>query len=146
MKKLLVFFLMFVVGNVWAINQENFIGLWKTKDGKSIIKIYKKQNGEFAGKIVWLAEPLDEKGHPKSDSKNPDENLKKRPLLNLELLYGFYFKNSELKDGKIYDPKSGKTYNCVIKTKGSDLIIRGYIGISLFGRSETWKHCSKIPR
>ncbi len=139
MKKIFILFMMMIVANIWTVNQQNFLGFWKTKGGKSIIKIYKKNNGEFAGKIVWLAEPLDKNKQPKTDSKNPNENLKNRPLLNLELLQGFHYKDSVLKGGKIYDPKSGKTYNCIIKYKNSNLVIRGFIGISLFGRSETWE-------
>ena len=144
MKKIIILFLAIITTNVFAINSDNFIGLWKTKDGKSIIKIYRKNN-EFAGKIVWLAEPLDENGKLKTDIKNPDKNLRQNKLINLELLHGFRLKKSVLKDGKIYDPKSGKTYSCIIKSKKSKLKIRGYIGVSLFGRTEIWTRCSKIP-
>ena len=43
-------------------------------------------------------------------------------------------------DGTIYDPMSGKTYDCTMKIKdgGKSLDIRGYIGVSLFGRTSTW--------
>jgi uncharacterized protein (DUF2147 family) len=145
MRKIPILLFIVFATTIFGINQDNFVGLWKTKEGKSIIKIYKINRNEYAGKIVWLSEPLDENGQPKKDNKNPIENLRDKMLLNLEILKGFHLVKNLLKDGKIYDPKSGKTYSCVIKYKKPNLAIRGFIGISLFGRSETWRPCSKIP-
>jgi len=144
MKKIFILILTILSTSIFGVSSDNFTGLWKTKGGKSIIKIY-KINNEYEGKIVWLEEPLDKNGTAKQDTKNPNKHLRKNKLLNLEILHGFKFKKSVLKDGKIYDPKSGKTYSCIIKSKKSNLVIRGYIGISLLGRSETWEHCTKIP-
>ncbi|MNR06667.1 hypothetical protein D3C85_1227480 [compost metagenome] len=79
-------------------------------------------------------------GKPKLDSKNPDENLKKRALLNLEILKDFDYDGSKWTDGTIYDPKSGKTYSCNLSLKSTDVLnVRGYVGISLLGRSETFR-------
>ena len=43
-------------------------------------------------------------------------------------------------DGSIFDPKSGKTYHCklTVSADGEKMTVRGYMGISLFGRSQTW--------
>jgi uncharacterized protein (DUF2147 family) len=83
--------------------------------------------------------PNDDQGKPKADKKNPDENLKSRPLLNLELLKDFTFDGKDTwKDGTIYDPKSGKTYSCKMVIEEDKLKIRGYVGISLLGRTEVW--------
>ena len=76
----------------------------------------------------------------KTDAKNPEARLKSRPILGLEILKDFVFDDGKWTDGKIYDPKSGKTYSCNMTMKGNDVLnMRGYIGISLIGRSETWK-------
>ena len=113
-------------------------GLWynDVKCGK--ILIYKQPNGKFYGKVIWLREPL-KNGKPKVDELNQDENLRSRPRLGLPVLADFV-KDGDDKytDGTIYDPNNGKTYSCTITYKGKTLAIRGYIGISLFGRTTTW--------
>jgi uncharacterized protein (DUF2147 family) len=55
-------------------------------------------------------------------------------------LWGFnYSKENNWEDGKIYDPKNGKTYSCKIKmTNPNNLEVRGFIGVSLIGRTDTW--------
>jgi uncharacterized protein (DUF2147 family) len=87
-----------------------------------------------------LKAPKDEKGQAKLDVKNPEANLKTRPILGLEMLKDFVYDDGKWVDGKIYDPKTGKTYSCNMNIKANgDLNVRGYIGISLIGRSDTWK-------
>ena len=55
------------------------------------------------------------------------------------MLKGFSFDDGEWVDGSIYDPKTGKTYSCKMTLKGNDkLSVRGYIGISLIGRTDVW--------
>ncbi|MCY1538126.1 hypothetical protein D9M68_736500 [compost metagenome] len=99
-----------------------------------------KEGEKFFGKLIWLKEPYNEKGLPKTDIKNPDPKARTRPLLGLELLRDFIFENGKWTAGKIYDPKSGKTYSCILSLReNGQLNIRGYIGISLLGRSEDWK-------
>lgn len=124
-----------------AQNADDIIGYWKTGDGKGIIQVYKKADKYF-GKIVWLAEPNDpETGQPKKDKKNEKEALRSRPVLGLENLTNFSFiKKGLWEEGEIYDPKSGETYSCTIKMPDiNTLEVRGYVGISLFGRTDTWK-------
>ncbi len=112
--------------------------LWFNEEKTAKIQIYKATDGKFYGKIVWLKEPL-RNGKPKVDDKNPKEALQKQPLIGLSLLKGFNKDgDNEYEDGTIYDPKNGKTYSCIIKHKGTHLDVRGYIGISLIGRTTTW--------
>lgn len=123
----------------FAQNKDLILGQWVNATGEAHIEIFKK-NDKFYGKIIWLKAPKDEKGNPKTDIKNPDPDLKSKPVMGLELLRDFVYEDGKWTDGKIYDPKSGKTYSCNITDKGNgQLNIRGYIGISLIGRSETWK-------
>lgn len=123
-----------------ADNPDAVVGVWKTGDGNAIVRIYK--NGEkYQGKIVWLKEPNDpETGKPKLDKNNPTETLKNRPILGLVNTWGFKFIEKDLWDeGNIYDPKSGNTYSCTIKmTNANTLEVRGYIGVSLIGRTDVW--------
>lgn len=123
----------------FAQNKDAILGKWINSSGEAHVEITKKGEKYF-GKIVWVKEPKDEKGNNKTDVKNPDEKLKSRPILGLEILKDFVFSDGKWTDGKIYDPKSGKTYSCNMSMKGNDVLnMRGYIGISLIGRSETWK-------
>jgi len=116
------------------------IGNWLVQDKKAKVQIFKRGNKYF-GKIVWLKEPNDARGKPKLDKENSEENLRNRPVMGLEMLRDFEYDEDRVwEDGEIYDPKNGKTYSCkmTLSEDGKTLDVRGYIGISLIGRSQTW--------
>ena len=75
------------------------------------------------------------------DKNNPDETKRTTPLLGYNNLLGFSYKGkSEYDGGTIYDPENGNAYNCNISLKDDNTLeVRGYIGVSLFGRTDTWK-------
>ncbi|ADY51419.1 Protein of unknown function DUF2147 [Pseudopedobacter saltans DSM 12145] len=139
MKKLLIFSVFLLVNTlVFGQKSDEILGKWLNKDKEAHLQIYKKGNKYF-GKLSWLKEPNDEEGKPKRDSKNPSEELRGRPILGLEILKDFTFNNGVWQDGTIYDPKSGKTYSCKMTLEGKNrLNVRGYIGISLLGRTEVF--------
>ncbi len=116
------------------------VGLWETGTGKARVNIIKSGN-YYYGRIVWLREPNNEEGKPKVDKNNPDETKRTVALLGLRMLSSFEFKGNNLwEDGTIYDPESGSTYSCTINmTDKNTMNIRGYIGISAFGRTDVWK-------
>lgn len=125
--------------SVFAQKNDDILGKWINPSGEGQIEIYKKGDKYF-GKLVWIKEPNDESGKPKTDVKNPNTSLRNKPLLGLEILKDFVFEDKKWTDGNIYDPKTGKTYSCTMTIKeNGQLNIRGYIGISLIGRSESWK-------
>ena len=121
-------------------NPDDIVGVWKTGEGTAMVRIYK--NGDkYQGKVVWLKEPIDpETGKPKVDKNHPDEASRKRAVLGLINIWGFLYKdNNTWDDGNIYDPKNGNTYSCTIKlTSPNSLEVRGYIGVSLIGRTDNW--------
>jgi uncharacterized protein (DUF2147 family) len=120
-----------------AQNADGIIGKWLNPSGEGQVQIYKR-DGKFFGKLAWIKVP-DRDGKPKTDINNPDPNLRSRTELGLELLKDFTFDGDDVyEDGTIYDPKSGKTYSCKMTLEGNQLKIRGYVGISLFGRTEVW--------
>ena len=119
---------------------DDLLGTWLNEDKDGHVKIY-KEKGKYYGKLIWLKNPIDEEtGKAKLDKHNDDEDLQKRPLQDLVLLTDFvYDEDGEWEDGEIYDPKSGNTYSCYIKMESMDKIkVRGYIGISLIGRTTYW--------
>jgi uncharacterized protein (DUF2147 family) len=126
---------------------DDIISNWKNGEGTGIIQIYKTTSGHYAGKIVWLKEPLDpDTKKPKLDKRNPDESLRNVPTLGLINVKGLSFDEKEKKwiDGTIYDPKTGKEYSCkATLTDKNTLEIRGFIGLSMFGRTDTWTRMIK---
>jgi len=112
--------------------------LWLTQDKDAKIWVYKATDGKFYGKITWIREP-DRDGKPKTDINNPDKTRRNDPELGLVILKGFRKSHdNEYVDGTIYDPKNGKTYSCKMTLEGNQLFVRGFVGISLLGRTATW--------
>jgi uncharacterized protein (DUF2147 family) len=124
-----------------APDADALLGVWEPSNGKARVKVEKLGNKYF-GKIVWLKEPLDAATNlPKVDKNNPDVALRSTPLKGFRLLKDFeYTTTNTWEEGTIYDPENGNTYKCIIKMKDENTLdIRGYIGISTFGRTDIWK-------
>ena len=121
-------------------NADDIVGVWVTGSGKAHVKIDKVGNYYF-GRVVWLKEPLNDLGKPKLDKNNEDVTKRNKAIMGMQLLGGFEWKNDNLWDnGNIYDPENGKTYKCKIDLENlSTMNVRGFIGISLFGRTDIWK-------
>lgn len=119
--------------------KETVEGYWLNQEKDAKIEIYKAKDGKFYGKIIWLKEPTRD-GKPKTDINNPKENMRATPIMGMLILKAFKKEDEkDYEDGTIYDPKSGKTYSCNITVKNANtLSIRGYVGISLIGRTTVW--------
>jgi uncharacterized protein (DUF2147 family) len=126
-----------------TVSADAIVGTWLTASGKAKVQIY-KEGEKYNGRIVWLKTPTYEDGKVKTDKNNPDKTKQSTPLLGLNMLKGFEFDEDEWEDGTIYDPENGKTYSCTIKYRDGKLDLRGYIGISLIGRTQTWYKVSDI--
>ena len=113
-------------------------GKWLSGDGDGLIAVH--VDGTAVSAQI-LGSPNKDPNRPKTDVHNPDPKLRDRPLLGLDIFKGFtYDGNGEWSGGTIYDPNSGKTYSCKLKLVDPDTLkVRGYLGISLIGRTETWK-------
>jgi uncharacterized protein (DUF2147 family) len=113
-------------------------GIWLTenKDGK--VEIYRSGNMYF-GKLIWGKYVMDANGKPNYDVKNPDPNLRTRPLKDLVFLTGLVYEEEKWVKGKAYDSTSGKTYSCEVAIKGKNLYLRGYFGITLLGKTTVWQ-------
>jgi uncharacterized protein (DUF2147 family) len=116
-------------------------GKWFNQEKSAHIEIYKGVGGKLAGRIVWLKEPNDEAGKPKTDPLNPNEKLRSRSRLGMVVLSGLKASSTAnyWDGGTIYDPKSGKTYslNMTAMPDGT-LKLRGYMGVSLLGKTQVW--------
>ncbi len=130
---------------VHAAAETDVTGKWTTTGGQSRVEICKAADGTVEGKIAWLSEPDypagdAEAGKPKHDRKNPDGSLQNQPIIGLVFLKGFKFDGKkEWSGGTVYDPESGKTYKGKLWLENENtLAMRGFIGISLLGRTEKW--------
>ena len=124
-----------------AIGASSPIGLWKNED--ATFSIF-ENDGKLGARIVGLREPTTPEGKEKTDIHNPDPAKRDRPILGLVFMSGF-IKKSDVRweNGTIYDPKSGNTYSCFMQLDGPDKIkVRGFIGISLIGRTDIWTRVS----
>jgi len=129
------------ISNITLAANNTPAGLWKTIDDntgkpRSLIRIT-ETNGEYSAVI--------EKGLLASDTgdavcdKCTDERKGKR-IIGMTIVNGIKQKGDDFEGGEILDPDNGKTYRCKMKLDptGNKLEVRGFIGISLFGRSQTW--------
>ena len=118
---------------------QSIVGKWKTIDDetgveKSIVEIYQKK-GFYYGKVIEIKE-AEHRNKKCTLCKGEDQN---KPILGLVVIKKLAKNDDVFNGGTITDPKNGKQYRCKISLDGKDkIIVRGYIGISLFGRSQTW--------
>jgi uncharacterized protein (DUF2147 family) len=117
-------------------------GLWKTIDDgtgkeRSYVRIV-EVGGELQGKVEKIF-PF-----PGDDPENLCDKCKgerkDQPVVGMTILWGLKDEGGVWKGGEILDPDNGKTYRCkmTLSENGRELDVRGYIGISLIGRTQTW--------
>jgi uncharacterized protein (DUF2147 family) len=123
-----------------AADAQSPIGLWKTIDDKTgkqraLVRIY-LQDGKYFGKIEQSFTPGAE---TRVCSECTDER-KNQPIIGLLIIRNVVLKDGEYAGGDILDPDNGSVYRCKFRLEdgGSVLIVRGFIGFSLLGRSQTW--------
>lgn len=127
--------------NILAQNKKDIAGLWQSRgdDGKeaeSDIKIW-NDNGEYKAKIVKIYDKESQNNRcSECDKDDPRYNQK---ILGMTILYKLKKTGeNEWTGGKILDPESGGIYDCKMWLDNGKLVIRGYIGLSMFGRSQKW--------
>jgi uncharacterized protein (DUF2147 family) len=129
-----------------AQKPDAIVGTWWNEEKDAHIEIYPCE-GRYCGKIIMLKEPNfpanDAKGmagKPKVDRENPDASKRDRPILGMNIVWGFSHSGENLWDGGfIYNPRDGKTYKCKLSFENPDTLkVRGFIGISLIGKTNIW--------
>lgn len=132
MRKIVSIIALFVYSVFSAQNKaEDILGFYMSPSGKSILKIY-DENGKYYGKPVWMKNP------EKLDVNNPDKAKQSQKIMGSLIIRDFVFDGQKTwGKGFIYDPENGKTYDCKItRDEKGNLNVRGYIGVSLLGRTE----------
>ena len=142
---LLVFGL--IVSRLFAQDAQKIAGVWWNDEKTSKIEV-KEENGQFTGTVIYIIPEKYVNGEPEKDNMNPDVKLRSRSRLGLQILSGLHFVagDKEWQDGRIYDPKNGKTYDCFawFEKDNNVLYIKGYVaGVKWLGRSTTWTRTTK---
>ena len=121
-------------------------GYWQTvpdDDGSpSVIHIW-IENGEAFGDVVKIYPKPGRDPDPVCDKCKGD--LKNKPVIGMAILNHLTPRNGKWSGGSILDPNNGKTYKCYIEMleNGEKLKVRGFIGISLLGRTQYWNRVQK---
>ena len=142
MKKLIILFFLGVYA-LTSVAQEadKIVGVWWNEEKTTKIEVEKK-DGKYIGTIVYMIPEKYENGEPPKDDENPDQALRNRSIVGLQILNGFVYNSGkeEWKDGSIYDPKSGKTYDCYGWLESDNLLkLKGFVaGIRWMGKSSEW--------
>ncbi len=116
------------------------IGTWKTIDDKtgkekSHVKIYETKSGKLQGDVVKILTP----GKENAKCTECDGDNKNKPIKGMTIIWGLEKDGNEWSSGHIIDPNSGKQYKCSMKLKNNNTLeVRGYLGVSLLGRTQTW--------
>jgi uncharacterized protein (DUF2147 family) len=124
-----------LLGTAGAVQaQDVILGRWLTEPRDGIIEITRAADNSFQGRIIGGNAP------GRLDSHNPDPARRPQQLLGQAILQGLHPDGEGgWSGGTIYDPNSGRTYKCRMELlDGDHLKLRGFIGISLLGRTQTW--------
>jgi uncharacterized protein (DUF2147 family) len=110
------------------------LGRWLTEPRDGIIEITRAADNGYQGRIIGGNAP------GRLDLHNPDPQRRQQLLLGQTILQGMRADGEgSWSGGTIYDPDSGRTYKCHVELLDHErLKVRGYIGVSLLGRSQTW--------
>ena len=125
-----------------AFAQSSPVGTWttiddKTKKPKSVVEIYETSNGTLAGRVNEILQS--ERGpNPVCDKCSGER--KNKPVKGMVILWGLKKKGSGWEGGQILDPATGKVYSAKVSSTdgGKKLDVRGFMGFSLLGRTQTW--------
>jgi len=132
-----LFFLIFISYSC-ITNAQSILGEWetyddKTKEAKSIVEIYKVGDYYF-GKILGT---LTGEKNEICDECIGDKN--NQPIIGLVIIEKLLKDGNEYNSGTILDPENGENYKCYLElVSDNQLKVRGYIGLSLFGRTQYW--------
>jgi len=122
------------------------LGLWTTIDDNSrrpraVVEI-SEHEGLLSGRIVKLFREPGEDPDPRC--KDCTGLRHDQPVLGMTILWNMHRHGDTWEGGEILDPEEGSVYRCKLHpvSAGSKLEVRGFIGISLLGRTQTWERAT----
>jgi uncharacterized protein (DUF2147 family) len=134
-----------------AVGGDDILGIWINEEKDAKIEVF-RCGEKYCGRITALNEPNYPAGSkdgvpgtPRLDHNNPDPAKRSKPIIGLLIMNDFvHAGDNAWKGGTVYDPKVGKTYRGKMTlVSPNTLVLRGYVGIPLFGRSSAWERKSR---
>ena len=141
-----ILFSLLCTSSFYALANDAIVGKWKNIDdqtgfSKGIIEVYKEADGSYSGKVYEITP------HPGYTPKEICDKCtgsdRNQPTIGMKVLRNFRANDTKMNQyvaGTILDPTSGKLYKGILnlRANGKRLALRGYIGVELIGRSQTW--------
>jgi uncharacterized protein (DUF2147 family) len=125
-----------------AKDASDIVGTWLVEEKTGKIQIF-KCGDKYCGKTIWI-KPSKEHPNPQEmrDIHNPNPQKRTQKILGQTMLWGLTYDNEDRRweEGSIYDSRKGKVYSCqaTLRAGGKELLLRGFIGISLIGQTTVW--------
>ncbi len=115
----------------WQAGGDGIVGTWLTSEKESRIEIA-KCGDEYCGSIVWMAQP-------RTDEKNPNPELKGRPLVGAQILSGVTYAGGDTWDGgRIYSAKQGKSFKAKKLTLSSERTLEVKVSAGIMTKTTVW--------
>lgn len=129
-----------------ASTANDISGYWLTAQKGSIIQ-FSKTGNTFSGKMAWNRNPYDKSGKPLKDVNNPDKSKRNNPLIGTEMVTGLTYnpKTDTYENGKIYQPNTGKSFNCTVKLTDKNTVMHLTGGVGFITKTLVWTRTSGIP-
>jgi uncharacterized protein (DUF2147 family) len=136
----------FLTTHAFAQSPVEPTGTWLTEDGRAKIRIeHCNEASGLCGYVVWLKDPLNDKGQPRTDIYNPDPAKRNRPSLGMQLISSLKVDEDQHFAGDIYNADNGKTYAITLAVeKSNELRVRGCMMHILCG-SQSWSRVPDLP-
>jgi len=120
-----------------ALAADSVEGRYWTEDRNGVIEMY-LESDEMKGRILWRSEPL-------LDENNPNPSLRGRSMVGVTFLSGFEYKDGQWRGGEVYSADNGRNYTgkLWLEDEGQTLKMRGFLGISLLGRTASFQRLTR---
>jgi len=136
--------LLVALSSSFSVFAQEITGTWiqiddKTGSPTALIEIQEQQNGTYSGKIIKVTPRPGYTPREKCFKCPPPYTDK--PILGLEIFNSLQHVNgNNYANGRVLDPLTGKIYGLKgrVSSNGKRFILRGYVGISALGRTQTW--------
>jgi len=127
------------------VAEKDITGYWLTAQKATIVQFY-KVGDKFNGKGVWTKQ-RDKNGKPLKDVNNPDKTKRGRSLEGIDMITGLTYnpKTDTYEGGRIYQPNTGRTFNCKVKLDKSKNTMEVTGGVGFISKTLTWTRTTGIP-
>lgn len=122
------------------------VGVWIDHTGRGAVEIM-QCGQDLCGRIVWMQQPLDNRGQPLRDELNEDRRLRDRPICGLQIIGDLKpMRDGSWDRGWIYDPEQGESFDVELRLRGPDVLqVTGYKGLKFLSETFRWRRAANLP-